>query len=60
MPETVHTIKAGSLVQCRDTDKIGCVIKTYATDNDFMCQVSWSNGEIDDTRAIDLELLDKS
>ena len=60
MGETVHSIKVGSLVQCRDTDRIGVVLRCNLTDNDFECVVSWGTGETSQVTALDLELLDKS
>jgi len=58
MSEHVHRIKAGSLVRCRETDRIGCVLKTYLTDKDFMCQISWGSGELSYLPALDVECLD--
>jgi hypothetical protein len=60
MSETVYTIKEGSLVQCRDTDRIGFVVRAYITDKDFMCHVSWGTGETSHVPSINLEQLDKS
>jgi len=58
--ETVHSIKVGSLVQCRDTDRIGVVLRCDLADNDLKCVVSWGTGETSHVPSLDLELLDKS
>lgn len=58
MSETVHQIKIGSLVQCKDTDKIGCVVQIRLTEKDFVCHVSWGDGTVTEANVIDLDLLD--
>ncbi len=60
MPETVHAIKAGSLVRCLETERIGCVIQIHLSGADIICEVSWGDGTTSKLSDLELELLDKS
>ena len=59
MSETVHAIRAGSLVRCLETDRIGCVIRIHLDGTDIVCEVSWPDGSIGRVSDLEVELLDK-